>query len=212
MDRRSFVRGVAGGMALAGGQLLLPRSLLAAGLPSGALASEELYALAGKQPLIKRSFRPPNFEMPVAQFSDVITPNDRFFVRWHLASIPQVDPREWRLSIGGDAASQPFELSLEELQRDFEHVETVAVCACSGNRRGLSDPHVFGVQWGYGAMGNARWKGVRLKDVLAKAGIGKDAVEVAFNGADSGALEATPDFVKSIPAWKAMDENTLIAW
>ena len=61
-------------------------------------------------------------------------------------------------------------------------------------------------------MGNARWKGVRLKDVLAKAGIGKDAVEVAFNGADSGALEATPDFVKSIPAWKAMDENTLIAW
>ena len=171
MDRRSFVRGVAGGMALAGGQLLLPRSLLAAGLPSGALESEELYALPGKQPLIKRSFRPPNFETPVAQFSDVITPNDRFFVRWHLASIPQLDPREWRLSIGGDAATQPFELTLEQLQRDFEQVELVAVCQCSGNRRGLSDPHVFGVQWAYGAMGNARWKGVRLKDVLAKAGV-----------------------------------------
>ena len=212
MDRRSFVRGVAGGMALAGGQLLLPRSLLAAGLPSGALESEELYALPGKQPLIKRSFRPPNFETPVAHFSDVITPNDRFFVRWHLASIPQLDPREWRLSIGGDAATQPFDLTLEQLQRDFEQVELVAVCQCSGNRRGLSDPHVFGVQWAYGAMGNARWKGVRLKDVLAKAGVSKDAVEVEFNGADSGALEATPDFVKSIPAWKAMDENTLIAW
>jgi DMSO/TMAO reductase YedYZ molybdopterin-dependent catalytic subunit len=199
-------------MALAGGQLLLPRSLLAAGLPSGALESEELYALAGKQPLIKRSFRPPNFETPVAHFSDVITPNERFFVRWHLASIPEIDPRAWRLSIGGDAATQPFELTLEQLQRDFEQVELVAVCQCSGNRRGLSDPHVFGVQWAYGAMGNARWKGVRLKDVLAKAGISKDAVEVEFNGADSGALEATPDFVKSIPAWKAMDENTLIAW
>jgi DMSO/TMAO reductase YedYZ molybdopterin-dependent catalytic subunit len=199
-------------MALAGGQLLLPRSLLAAGLPSGALESEELYALPGKQPLIKRSFRPPNFETPVAQFSDVITPNDRFFVRWHLASIPQVDPREWRLSIGGDAVTQPFDLTLEQLQRDFEQVELVAVCQCSGNRRGLSDPHVFGVQWAYGAMGNARWKGVRLKDVLAKAGVSKDAVEVEFNGADSGALEATPDFVKSIPAWKAMDENTLITW
>jgi len=199
-------------MALAGGQLLLPRSLLAAGLPSGALESEELYALPGKQPLIKRSFRPPNFETPVAHFSDVITPNDRFFVRWHLASIPQLDPREWRLSIGGDAATQPFDLTLEQLQRDFEQVELVAVCQCSGNRRGLSDPHVFGVQWAYGAMGNARWKGVRLKDVLAKAGVSKDAVEVEFNGADSGALEATPDFVKSIPAWKAMDENTLIAW
>ena len=212
MDRRSFVRGVAGGVALAGGQLLLPRSILAAGLPSGAIESEELHALPGKRPLIKRSFRPPNFETPVGQFSDVITPNDRFFVRWHLASIPEIDPREWRLSIGGDAASRPFELTLEQLQRDFEQVETVAVCQCSGNRRGLSDPHVPGVQWGYGAMGNARWKGVRLKDLLAKAGIGKDAVEVAFDGADRGALDATPDFVKSIPAWKAMDENTIVAW
>jgi DMSO/TMAO reductase YedYZ molybdopterin-dependent catalytic subunit len=203
---------MAGGMALASGQLLLPRSILAAGLPAGALDSEELYALPGKQPLLKRSFRPPNFETPVGQFADVITPNDRFFVRWHLASIPEVDPREWRLSVGGDAASQPFELSLEQLQHDFEQVEIVAVCLCSGNRRGLSDPHVPGVQWGYGAMGNARWKGVRLKDLLAKAGIGKNAVEVAFDGADRGALDATPDFVKSLPAWKAMDENTLVAW
>ena len=159
MDRRSFVRGVAGGMALAGGQLLLPRSLLAAGLPSGALESEELYALPGKQPLIKRSFRPPNFETPVAQFSDVITPNDRFFVRWHLASIPRIDPREWRLSIGGDAATQPFDLTLEQLQRDFEQVELVAVCQCSGNRRGLSDPHVFGVQWGLRCDGQCPLEG-----------------------------------------------------
>ena len=212
MDRRSFVRGVAGGVALAGGQLLLPRSIFAAGLPSGALESEELYALPGKQPLIKRSFRPPNFETPVGQFTDVVTPNDRFFVRWHLASIPEIDPRAWRLAIGGDAASTPYELSLEQLQRDFEQVEIVAVCQCSGTRRGLSDPHVPGVQWGYGAMGNARWKGVRLKDLLARAGIGKDAVEIAFDGADRGALDATPDFVKSIPVWKAMDENTLVAW
>jgi DMSO/TMAO reductase YedYZ molybdopterin-dependent catalytic subunit len=199
-------------MALAGGQLLLPRSLLAEGLPSGTLESEEMYALAGKQPLIKRSFRPPNFETPVSAFSDVITPNDRFFVRWHLASIPEIDPATWRLSIGGDAASAPYELTLAQLQHDFEQVEVVAVCQCSGNRRGLSDPHVPGVQWGYGAMGNARWKGVRLKDLLAKAGITKDAVEVAFDGADRGALDATPDFVKSIPAWKAMDGNAIVAW
>lgn len=212
MDRRTFVRGVAGGVAIAGGQLLLPRSIRAAGLPAGTVESEELYALPGKKPLIKRAFRPPNFETPVSYFSDVITPNDRFFVRWHLASIPEVDPREWRLTIGGDAASAPFELTLEQLQRDFEQVEVVAVCQCSGNRRGLSDPHVPGVQWGYGAMGNARWKGVRLKDLLTKAGIGGGAVEVALDGADRGALDATPDFVKSIPAWKAMDENSLVAW
>jgi DMSO/TMAO reductase YedYZ molybdopterin-dependent catalytic subunit len=212
MDRRSFVRGLAGGVALAGGQLLLPRSLLAAGLPAGALSSAELYALPGKQPLIKRSFRPPNFETQVSQFTDVITSNDRFFVRWHLASIPEIDPEQWRLSVGGEAATQPLELSLAQLKTDFEQVELVAVCQCSGNRRGLSDPHVPGVEWGYGAMGNARWKGVRLKDVLARAGLGKDAVEIAFDGADRGALDATPDFIKSLPVWKAVDENTLIAW
>jgi hypothetical protein len=61
-------------------------------------------------------------------------------------------------------------------------------------------------------MGNARWKGVRLRDLLTKAGIGKDAVEISFDGADRGALDATPDFMKSIPTWKAMDENTLVAW
>jgi DMSO/TMAO reductase YedYZ molybdopterin-dependent catalytic subunit len=212
MDRRSFVSGVAGGAILAGGSLLLPRALGASSLPDGTLQSEELYALPGKQPLIKRSFRPPNFETPLEQFAaDVITPNERFFVRWHLASIPEIDPRTWRLRIAADATSAPQDYTLEQLQKDFEQVEVVAVCQCSGNRRGWSDPHVPGVQWGCGAMGNARWKGVRLRDLLSKAGIGKDAIEVAFDGADRGALDATPDFVKSIPAWKAMDENTLVA-
>jgi DMSO/TMAO reductase YedYZ molybdopterin-dependent catalytic subunit len=98
------------------------------------------------------------------------------------------------------------------LKREFDSVEIAAVCLCSGNRRGLSDPHVPGVQWGHGAMGNAKWKGVRLKDVLAKAGVKAGALEVAFEGADGGVIEKTPDFTKSIPVWKALDENTLIAW
>ncbi len=212
MDRRAFVRSLAGSAALAASPLLLPGRAFAAELPEGTRAGEELAALAGKQPLIKRAFRPPNYETPVAQFSTLLTPNDQFFVRWHLTSIPEIDPREWRLTIGGDAASRSLELSLEDLRGGFDRVEVVAVCQCSGNRRGFSLPHVPGVQWGYGAMGNARWTGVRLKDVLAKAGIAADAVEVAFDGADQGALEKTPDFVKSIPVWKALEENTLIAF
>ena len=91
-------------------------------------------------------------------------------------------------------------------------VEIVAVNQCSGNRRGLFQPHVTGVEWGYGAMGCARWKGVRLKDLLDKVGVKKEAIEVAFGGADGPAIDKTPDFVKSIPVWKAMDENTLIAY
>ena len=91
-------------------------------------------------------------------------------------------------------------------------VEVVAVNQCSGNRRGLSKPHVAGVEWGYGAMGCARWKGARLKDVLDKVGLKKEAIEIVFNGADGPAIDKTPDFIKSIPVWKAIDEITLIAY
>jgi DMSO/TMAO reductase YedYZ molybdopterin-dependent catalytic subunit len=208
--RRLILRTAVGGLALAGGGLF--GRLARAGLPSGTIESATLEALPGKQPLLKRSYRPPNYETPLAYFDDVITPNDRFFVRWHLMQIPQIDAANWRLTVGGDAAAREFALTFEELKRDFESVEVVAVCQCSGNRRGLSDPHVPGVEWGYGAMGNARWKGVRLKDILARAGLKKEAVEIAFDGADRPPLDATPDFVKSIPAWKALDDNTLVAY
>ena len=145
-------------------------------------------------------------------FDQIFTPNDDFFVRYHLPRIPEVPAATWKLEVGGDAVEKPFTLDLATLQRDFEQVELVAVCQCAGNRRGLSDPHVAGVEWAIGAMGNARWKGVRLKDVLARATPKKEALEVVSNGADHGSLEATPDFIKSIPMWKAMDENTLLVW
>ncbi len=186
--------------------------LARAGLPSGTIESAMLDALPGKQPLIKHSFRPPNYETPVGYFDDVITPSDRFFVRWHLANIPAVDPASWRLQIGGDAAEQPIELTLEQLKGEFDPIEIVAVCQCAGNRRGLADPHVPGVEWGEGAVGNARWKGARLKDILARAAMKPQCVEVAFDGGDGPVLEATPDFVKSVPVWKAIDEHTLVAY
>src|SRR5271167_3160802 len=208
--RRSFMRMVAGGIALADFGLIGPWAR--AELPQGTLDSESRDTLPGKQLLIKRSFRPPNYESPPEFFDAVLTPNDKFFVRWHVANIPRIDARSWRLNVGGDAAERGYELSMDELKRDFEAVELVAVCQCAGNRRGWSAPHVPGVEWGSGAMGNARWKGARLKDILARAGLKKDAVEIAFNGADRAPLEATPAFVKSLPAWKAMDENTLVAY
>jgi DMSO/TMAO reductase YedYZ molybdopterin-dependent catalytic subunit len=189
----------------------LPR-LARAGLPAGALEAETLEALPGKQPLLKRSYRPPNYETPLEAFSDAITPNDKFFVRWHLANIPRIDAGTWRLSVGGEGAARELTLSLEQLKSEFEPAEIVAVCQCSGNRRGLSEPHVPGVEWGYGAMGNARWRGARLKDVLARAGIRAEAVEVAFNGADLPAIDAGPQFIKSVPAWKALDETVLVAY
>ena len=210
VDRRHFIKKAAGSLAALGGLSLLHRSGLAA-----ATAAEEstvLDTLPGKEALIKRTYRPPNYETPVNYFDAPFTPNNRFFVRYHNAVIPEVKAGEWRLRIGGDAIRTPLEFTLEQLRKDFKPVEIAALCLCSGNRRGLFDPHVPGVQWASGAMGNARWRGVRLKDVLVGAGISKSALEVSLDGADSGVLKTTPDFVKSLPLAKALDENTLIAF
>jgi DMSO/TMAO reductase YedYZ molybdopterin-dependent catalytic subunit len=166
-------------------------------------------ALPGKRPLIKRSFRPPNYETPLELLREPLTPNDAFYVRWHMG-VPDVAAGEWRLRIDGPAVRTPRALTLDELRR-LAPCEVVAVNQCSGNRRGLFDPHVPGVQWGHGAMGNARWRGVRLRDVLESAGIAPGAVEVAANGADEPTLTG-PDFVKSLPMWKALDPDTLVAF
>ena len=156
---------------------------LPAALSEGTRAEAVLDALPGKKPLIKLSYRPPNYETPIEYFRTAITPNDAFFVRYHLSNIPEVDPKTWKLAVGGEGAGGQTELNLDDLKK-MPAVEVVAVYQCSGNRRGLFQPHVAGVEWGYGAMGCARWKGARLKDVLDKVGVKKDAIEIVFDGAD----------------------------
>jgi DMSO/TMAO reductase YedYZ molybdopterin-dependent catalytic subunit len=216
--RRRLLAGAAGGGALA----LLPAPLIAAiggtadlgfaELPDGTLAEQSLQRLPGKLPLIRKTARPPNFETPIEYFRTPITRNEAFFVRWHLSVIPELDAQSWTLTVGGESVQRERTFTLAELHREFQPAEVTAVCQCSGNRRGLFEPHVPGVQWGIGAMGNARWRGVRVKDVLAKSGIKSDAIEVAFDGADRGALDGTPDFVKSLPVETALDPDTLIAF
>jgi len=197
VSRRQLVLGTVGGWLTRGTRANTP---------------EALSALPGKNPLIERTARPPNYETPLAELAALITPNKDFFVRYHLAVIPQIDPRTWRLEVSGASAHSPLSLSLAELKKGFERVTVTAVNQCSGNRRGLFAPRVPGVQWGNGAMGNARWTGVRLRDVLRKTAITSDALEVVFMGADSAVLPATPSFVKSLPMERALDESTLIAF
>ena len=211
IDRRRMLIGSAGFLSagLVGPAAAKTKFFLASGLPAGVGTAAQLEALPGKKPLIKLSYRPPNYKSPIDVFKTVITPNNSFFVRWHLADIPEVKAETWSLKVAGKT---PLSLSMAQMKADFAPVEIVAVCQCSGNRRGLSDPHVPGVEWGYGAMGNARWKGARLKDILAKAGVPDGTIEVQVNGADKGVLAKTPDFVKSIPLSKAMSDDVLIAY
>ncbi|MDP3838334.1 MAG: molybdopterin-dependent oxidoreductase [Methylococcales bacterium] len=207
--RRHFIKKVTAGLATLGGWSLLQRSGLAA---TDTAVDTNAEKLIGKGALLKRTYRPPNYETPINYFDTPFTPNSHCFVRYHHALIPEINVENWRLRIGGDAISTPLAFSLEQLRRDFETVEIAALCLCSGNRRSSFEPQVAGIQWGSGAMGNARWRGVRLRDVLVKAGIDASALEVTLNGADSALLTTTPDFIKSLPLAKALDENTLIAF
>ena len=221
ITRRRLLEAAGTSAALAGAGLL-PRVIgseaqaqtalkLSPMLSEGTRAEAVLDTLRGKKPLIKLSYRPPNYETPIEHFRTAITPNDAFFVRYHLSNIPEVDAKTWKVAIGGDGANGQTELTLDDL-RKMPAFEVTAVNQCSGNRRGLFQPHVAGVEWGYGAMGCARWKGARLKDVLDKVGLKKDALEIVLDGADGPVVDKTPDFVKSLPVWKAIEETTLIAY
>ena len=216
MTRRRLLEGA--GIAFAGGALgqspvaaHAASVALSPGVPAGLAGAAAMETLPGKKPLIKLSYRPPNYESPLDYFDTPITPNDRFYVRYHLSDIPTIDAKTYKIAVGGDGANGQAEITFDELKK-FPAYEVVAVNQCSGNRRGLSKPHVPGVQWGYGAMGCARWKGARLKDLLDRVGLKKEAIEIAFNGADGPAFDKTPDFVKSLPLWKAIDESTLVAY
>lgn len=177
-----------------------------------AAARELVATLPGKVGLRRLTHRPPNYETPIEYFRSTLTPNEAFFVRYHHAVIPSVKAEDYRLEIGGPAVERPLALSLNELRDGFPLIELVAVCQCSGNRRGLFDPPVPGLQWGHGAMGNARWRGVRLADVLARAGLKSSAVEIAFDAFDAPPLDGTPDFIKSLPMTKALHPDTLLAF
>jgi sulfite dehydrogenase len=165
-----------------------------------------------KRPMIGLTSRPPQLETPFAIFNDgPITPNNAFFVRYHLADIPlDIDPDKFTLNIKGKV-DRPLALSLKEIKK-LPAVELVAVNQCSGNSRGFFDPRVAGGQLGNGAMGNARWRGVPLKTVLDKAGVQPGAKQVTFNGMDGPVSDKTPDFVKALEVDHARDGEVMLAY
>jgi sulfite dehydrogenase (cytochrome) subunit A len=174
-------------------------------------AGETVMRFPGKVPMRVLNDRPPCLETPWRYFRDDLTANEAFYVRWHLQMIPtEVDLRTWRLKIGGHV-DRPLELSMDELRR-MESVSVVAVNQCSGNSRRLFEPRMPGAQWGNGAMGNARWTGVRLADLLRRAGAKAGAVEVSFAGLDKGGLATVHDFVKSLPIDVARQPEVMVAY
>jgi sulfite dehydrogenase (cytochrome) subunit A len=165
-----------------------------------------------KRPMIGLTSRPPQLETPFSVFNEgAITPNDAFFVRYHLAQVPlDIDPDKFTVEIKGKV-DHPLKLSMKEIKK-LPAIELVAVNQCSGNSRGFFDPRVAGGQLGNGAMGNARWRGVPLKTVLDKAGVQQGVKQVSFNGMDQPVTDKTPDFVKALDIDHARDGEVMLAY
>ncbi len=175
-------------------------------------SADELVNAAGKKNMILLTDRPPNFETPLRYFKQDYTPNDVFFVRWHLSGLPSsVDKDSFRLRVTGDVKNQ-LSLSLNDLRTKFKSTSLVALAECAGNSRSFFDPRVPGGQWKNGAMGNARWTGVKVKDILDAAGVKPGAFDVSFNGMDEPPLPSVPDFVKSLSIDHATDGEVMIAY
>ncbi len=203
-------RGWLAGVASASASLLADRRSATAQSLSQSIREESLARFPGKIAMRLINDRPPCLETPWRYFQHDLTPNDAFYVRWHLAALPMsVNLRTWRLRIEG-AVERPLELSMDELRR-MSGDEVVAVNQCSGNSRSLFTPRVAGAQWRNGAMGNARWAGVSLAKLLRAAGLNRDAVDVAFDGLDQGPLASVPDFLKSLSIDHALEPDVIVA-
>jgi DMSO/TMAO reductase YedYZ molybdopterin-dependent catalytic subunit len=159
--------------------------------------------------MIARSSRPEDLEMPLDGFQQWITPIDRFFVRCHTYLPERVSLTDWRLKIDG-VVNQPLTLTMDDLKK-LPRVELVGVLECAGNGRSFYQPHVAGTQWAFGSVGNGRWAGVRLRDVLQKAGLKESAKEILLDGSDSP-LGSMPKFQRTLTVQKALDPDTLLAY
>ena len=167
--------------------------------------------------LIVRQKSPPNIEFPFASLSDWLIPTDLFFVRNHFPS-PDLDARDWRLRVDG-AVERPIELDLDSIKA-MRSTTFAAVVECAGNGRVYYVPPKEGLQWQNGAVGNAAWTGVPLREILEMAGVKGTALEVLLVGADSGIVDANKKtaspgpiaFARSLPLEKAVADSTILAY
>jgi DMSO/TMAO reductase YedYZ molybdopterin-dependent catalytic subunit len=199
ISRRDFLNGVGITLAAVGAG----RPLLA-----WAVQADNPPPLPGKEGMIIRSFRFLDLEMPMEFMNAWITPVPRFFVRNHMHMPSAAGSEGWSLSIGGEV-ERPVTLSLSDLGKLASHSVTNAL-ECAGNGRSFQRPIVPGVQWQRGAVGNARFSGPRLRDVLERAGVKATGKHVMFRGRDE-VPGKVPPFIRSIPVEKAMDGDTLVA-
>jgi sulfoxide reductase catalytic subunit YedY len=209
MKRRDFFKTA----ALTAGAAALGTQTLDAGETGRPIDNRKVsdVAFPEKRPLITFSDRPPLLETPREVFTSALTPNDQFFVRWHMPDIPtHIDEKQFTITVKGLVKNE-LNITLDELKNDFEQVEVAAVLQCGGNSRSAFNPTAGGIQWGNGAMGCALWKGVRLRDILDKAGLKKGAEWLAVQGSEKAAYYETPDFIRELHL-DELDDHVIVAY
>jgi DMSO/TMAO reductase YedYZ molybdopterin-dependent catalytic subunit len=212
LSRRRFLQAASIVAALPLSTSAWPDALVELALSGGPERRSITTAFPQKGRMILQRSRPPLLETPFDVFDrGVFTPNDQFFVRWHWAVIPtEVDVAAFKLTVRGHV-TRALSLSMADILA-MARVEIAAVNQCSGNSRGLFQPPVPGGQWENGAMGNARWTGVRLRDVLDRAGVKSGAVAVRFTGLDEAVVDTAPTFMKSLDIDHARDGEVMLAY
>ncbi|HPG23343.1 MAG TPA: sulfite oxidase [Amaricoccus sp.] len=211
-DRRGFLRGAGlAAMSTAVGMAIPYHRNIPQGFIPAAMAQGD--PLAGKLGLVLLSDRPVNAETPPELLDDDITPTDRHFIRNNGVPPEDMNPETWTLTIDG-FVDTPLELSIADLRDQFEVVSLALTLECGGNGRAFFDPPASGNQWTWGAVGCAEWTGVRLREVLDKAGVQANVVYTGHHGADTH-LSGDPGkepISRGMPIGKAMTDNILIAF
>jgi DMSO/TMAO reductase YedYZ molybdopterin-dependent catalytic subunit len=211
LSRRAMIGGGAAFAAALGLPIPFARHMPAGFVPV-ALAQDG--APADKADLTLLSGRPLNMEAAPHLLDDALTPGSRFFVRNNgvVPDVSETTDETWRLTIDGEV-DQALDLSIADLKRDFETVELDLVIECGGNGRAFFEPGASGNQWTFGAVGCARWTGVRLRDVLQRAGVRDSAVYTGHYGADFHLSDPDrPAISRGVPIAKAMEAHSMIAW
>jgi DMSO/TMAO reductase YedYZ molybdopterin-dependent catalytic subunit len=215
-DRRGFLKGagLATMGAIVGSSIPFSRNMPAGLIPQALAQDKKDFKIEGKEGMTVHNDRPINAETPAHLLDPDLTPNKHFFVR-NNGLVPEKasDPDAWELTIDGEVNS-PMKIKLGDLKRQFTNVTIQGQLECGGNGRMGFNPPARGNQWTVGAVGNAQWKGVRMADVLKKAGLKPSAVYTGHEGADPH-LSRDPkklSISRGVPMHKALDPETLIVW
>src|SRR5246500_696914 len=215
---RQMTRRLLLGAAGMGGLALLPAPARAdetvdLRAPGGPSTRAITTAFPQKGRMILQRTSPPWLETPFDVFDKgVFTPNDQHYVSWHWASFSgDIDVESFRLTVRGQV-NQTLSLSLKDILQGLPRVDIAAVNQCAGNSRIYAVPRVAGAQWADGSMSNAIWTGVRLKDVLDRAGVKAGAIQVRFGGLDEPVMSGAPKFLKSLTIDHARDGEVMIAF